>query len=163
MKLPRLAFMAVSLFLVVINASAMAEVKGVHVENAYLTLPPPMMKVTAGYMKIQNHSQHDLVLETVSSPVAGKLEMHHSSTDKGMATMTQIEQLVIPAHSSVTFDPGAMHLMVMGLKEGLQTGQVVALTLYFSGQQQMIVEAVVRDMREQEDESMSNQAHHHHH
>ncbi len=165
MKLVRLAFAAVGLCFVVVNAnantSAMGGIKGLHVVDAYLTLPPPIMKMTAGYMEIQNHSPQDLVLEAVSSPIAGKVEMHHSTTDNGMASMSKLEQLVIPSHSTVRLAPGAMHLMVMALKDKLKTDQSVSLILHFSGQQQVAVEAVVRDMREQQEAPMSGHDHHH--
>ena len=162
MKFIRPALAAVGFWCV--STFAVAAMDGIHVEDAYLSLPPPMMKMTAGYLEIQNHSMHDVVLEGVSTPAAGSIEIHHSVTDEdGVARMEKVERLVIPSHDSVKLAPGGYHLMVMALKEMLHAGQKIPLTLSFTGQKKLMLEAEVRDLRDHQDDQMGESMHHHHH
>ncbi len=49
----------------------------------------------------------------------------------GIMKMRPIEAIDLPAGQKVTLKPGAMHVMLLGLRGPLRLGQTFPLTLYF--------------------------------
>lgn len=45
--------------------------------------------------------------------------------------MNQVLSVALDAGSEVTFEPGGLHVMPVGLKEELKVGDVIELTLHF--------------------------------
>lgn len=87
---------------------------------------------TAAYVTITNTGSAADTLTSASSPSAGSVELHESSTDaSGMMGMHPIDGVEIPAGGSVTLEPGGKHLMVMGLTSDLVVGGTLDLDLVF--------------------------------
>ncbi len=83
----------------------------------------------AGYMSLRNDSDEVAVLAGAASPACGMLMLHKSQDDSGMATMTEVQSVIIPAHGSLSFAPGGYHLMCM--QPSMKLGQKVPVTLHF--------------------------------
>ena len=67
------------------------------------------------------------------------IEVHEMIVVEGMMEMREVEDLNIPANGQIRFEPGGKHLMLMGPKEHLTTGQKVDMTLVFkSGKKQTV-------------------------
>jgi copper(I)-binding protein len=66
-----------------------------------------------------------------SSPRAAKVEMHTMSMQGDVMRMREVDAIEIPANAPIRFAPGGLHLMLMGLKAPLKTGDKVPLTLTF--------------------------------
>jgi hypothetical protein len=93
---------------------------------------PANPSVAAVRMVIRNGTATSDVLESVASPVAEAVTVHRTETDdQGRSVMTAEKALAIPARSSVTFEPGGLHVMLDGITQDLQVGDDVDLTLTF--------------------------------
>ena len=75
--------------------------------------PMPGMQMTAGYLTLRNHSAEEIVIDRVTSPQFGKVEMHETVIEGGVARMSALGQVVLPAGSAVEFEPGGKHLMLI--------------------------------------------------
>ena len=75
--------------------------------------PRPGMSMTAGYLTLSNNASQPIIITHVASPQFESVEMHESVIEDGMARMYALGDLTILAKSSVVFQPGAKHLMLM--------------------------------------------------
>ena len=91
-------------------------------------------KIVAGgfYLTIVNRGVAADTLVGVTSPAAGRIEMHSSVMSAGVMSMPKLDRLAIPAGGQAAFAPGASHLMLMGLKTTLKPGDQVPATLAFA-------------------------------
>jgi periplasmic copper chaperone A len=88
-------------------------------------------KTAAGYFSVENAGAvaDRLVAVKTAFPRA---EVHATETDAtGVARMTAVQALDIPAGGSVSLAPGGIHVMFMGLSEPLAAGDHVPATLVF--------------------------------
>ena len=87
-------------------------------------------------------------LVSASSPVAGVVELHEMKMDGNVMRMRAVPALDLPAGRPVSLKPGGFHLMLLDLKQPLQAGDSVSVTLVVEGadkQRETInVKAVVR-------------------
>lgn len=67
-----------------------------------------------------------------SSPVAAKVEFHAHQHQDGLMKMQPQPSVELPAGQSVAFNPGGLHLMLVGLKAPLVAGQSFPVTLLFA-------------------------------
>ena len=127
------------------------------VSEAWVRLLPPTQPNTAAYMTLRNLTDADLQIVAAESPVARVTELHdHVQDAAGVMRMRQVEAIIIPAHGEVELKPGGLHVMLIGLIEPLQEGQVVPVTLYVEGFQDLQIRAPVQ-------RSESGKGHHHGH
>jgi len=93
---------------------------GLHVGDAWARVSPMMDLAGAAYMVIHNSTDADDALIGASSPAAEVTEIHLSSMDdEGMMSMTQVEEIPIPAHDDAVLKPGSYHVMLINLVEPL--------------------------------------------
>ncbi len=87
---------------------------------------------SAAYMLLHNHTQAEDALIGASSDVAASVEIHLSQM-KADGTMEMIPQeaIVVPADGEVELKPGSYHVMLIGLKNDLNVGDEITLTLHF--------------------------------
>lgn len=90
-------------------------------------------KSGAAFMTVLNDSEHDCTLSAVTTPAAGKAELHTSRENaEGMMEMLPIEGgITIPARGTHALAPGGDHVMLMDVATPLQQGDEVALQLDF--------------------------------
>jgi len=88
--------------------------------------PMPGMQMTAGYLTFTNNSTQAITLTNVTSPQFGVVEMHESVVEDGMARMYPLGDLTILAGTTVHFEPGGKHLMLMR-----PVGEFESVTLEF--------------------------------
>ena len=83
-------------------------------------------------------------LTAVSSPVAGRVEIHESRVESNMMMMRELKEgLPLPAGEAVELKPGGNHIMLMAVTEPLKAGDTVALTLTFASAPPVEVTAAV--------------------
>jgi copper(I)-binding protein len=71
-------------------------------------------------------------LVSASTDVAKKTEIHTMTMDGGVMRMRPLtDGVVIPAGAKVALKPGGEHIMIMGLKNGIESGSDVTITLVF--------------------------------
>lgn len=91
-------------------------------------------KNTAAYMAIDNKSSKEYVLvgASVDECISDTAELHaYKTDDKGVQHMHSVDNMVIPAKTTVHLKPGGQHLMIMHLKEDIVVGQEYVITLTF--------------------------------
>ena len=103
---------------------------GVMVEKAWSLALPAVSKNGAAYLTIQNHGPADKLL-SASSEIAEEVQIHNIVHVEGQMKMQQLEAVEIPMHGSIDFEPGGMHIMLLGLKEPLEDGGHYSLKLNF--------------------------------
>jgi len=70
-------------------------------------------------------------LISASTPVAEHAELHESMQSGGMSKMRPVASVPMTAGATVTFAPGGLHVMLIGLKRPLKEGDSFPLTLQF--------------------------------
>lgn len=115
----------------------------------------PAVDVGVVYLHVANGGSAADRLDAARSPVARTVEVHRSvrsdATMNGMKmtgvmSMERVSGVTIPAHGSVTFEPGGYHLMAIGLHHDLQAGEHFAVQLHFAKAGWLPVTVLVRPM-----------------
>ena len=119
------------------------------IEQAWARETPPGATVGAAYLRIVNGGAAD-VLRSASTPVAKQVELHASTIDSGIMRMRPLPELAVPAHQSVVFKPGTLHMMLIDLARPLKAGEQVHLTLTFRDAGPIGVDVPVRGLDEGE-------------
>jgi copper(I)-binding protein len=78
-----------------------------------ITPPMPGRMMSAGYLVLTNNTDEAIVIDGVTSPQFGVVEIHQTILENGISRMRQIEELVVPARGSVALERGGKHLMLM--------------------------------------------------
>ena len=84
------------------------------VRAARIVLPPPGGLMAAGYFELHNPAATALVLEALESAEFESVEMHETVDDDGVSRMRPIANATIAPGETLKFEPGGMHLMLMG-------------------------------------------------
>jgi len=93
---------------------------------------PKGASVGAGYLKIVNTGTTADRLVSGSSDVAGSLQVHEMTMEKGVAKMRQLrEGLEIKPGQTVELKPGGTHVMLVDLKKPLSKDDHFKATLVF--------------------------------
>jgi len=137
-------------------AWATADEPTIRIDDPWVREAPPMARVSAAYMIIENLSSQPKILLSATSPAFGRIEIHKTIIHTGMMQMQAQPQLVIAAHEQVTLAPGGYHLMLMEGQESLSIGDEVTLTLQFADDEEITLTMPVRKFT-------PPQMHHHHH
>jgi copper(I)-binding protein len=110
------------------------------VSEAKVRLPAAPGLPAGGYFQLKGFDSME-VLTGATSPAAERIELHLSSSENNISRMQKLDQVSLPRTGEFTFEPGAHHLMLFGLREGLQPGQTIPLTLTFQKAAAVTVEA----------------------
>lgn len=114
------------------------------VRNAWVREAPPGAEVLAAYFEIENRTAAERRLIAVSSQDAERIEIHTVTLHDGVARMTPIQALAIPAGGVVALKPGGYHLMLHKPRRALTEGMTVAIELRFDAGAPLTVQAPVR-------------------
>jgi copper(I)-binding protein len=131
--------------------------RAVHAESVTVADPwaramLPGQRVAGVYMTLRSATSARIV--GVSSPAARAAEVHHMSHEGGTMKMRKVETLALPAGKAVVLAPGGYHIMLLDVREPLQAGTRVKLTLTVEqdGKRHSVpVEAQVRSLLEQDE------------
>lgn len=94
------------------------------------TETPPTARTAAGYLTIENSGDTPDMLLSVEADFPS-VSVHRSEMSDGVATMSPVAQLEVAAGETVTFEPGGLHVMFMGLEEPFVSGDSIPATLVF--------------------------------
>lgn len=103
----------------------------IRIENPWARATPGQSRVGAAYFTIREVGRHPDRLLGVSSPLAGRGELHTHRSEGGVMQMRQVQAVDIPSGGSVELQPGGFHVMLMDLKQPLREGEPFVLTLEF--------------------------------
>ncbi len=86
----------------------------------------------AAYARLVNHGKSADRLIAVKSKVAKRVQLHTHLIEGNVMRMRHVTGgIVVPPGKTVTMKPGGYHIMLMGLKAKLKTGQHFSLTFVF--------------------------------
>jgi copper(I)-binding protein len=86
-------------------------------------------------------------LVSASSAVAERVELHTHIMDGGVMRMREVEGgIPLPPGETVNLQPGGLHIMLLGLNQGLAAGSRFPLTLTFEKAGSVQVEVPVEAM-----------------
>jgi copper(I)-binding protein len=97
----------------------------------------------AAYFMLMNHGETADRLISLSTPVAGKAEIHRDEVTNGVMRMRPTGPLTLEPGEMITLKPGGFHVMLLDLKEPLKAGGHFPLTLTFEKAGEMTLEATV--------------------
>ena len=100
--------------------------------------------VGVAYFVIENSGGPDR-LKSVLCDIAANCSVHETTLSDGMARMSEVGGLTIPANSTTALKPGGLHVMLMNMNRALAIGDRFTVTLAFESGKTMPVEIVVRD------------------
>ncbi|MET4135151.1 copper chaperone PCu(A)C [Pseudarthrobacter sp. PvP090] len=103
--------------------------------------------MTGGFGVIKNTSGSDITVTGASTPAARMVELHETVVGSNGAMQMQAKPggFVIPAGGELKLEPGANHLMLMGLTEPVTAGTEVTFTLALAGGGNFEFTAVAKD------------------
>ena len=81
-------------------------------EQLQIARPLPGMSMGAGYLTLKNNSGQQIRITGVHSAELKSVEMHESVLEDGVSRMYKLQEVVILPGQSVSFEPGAKHLML---------------------------------------------------
>ena len=112
--------------------SSVATVAQTRVEAPWVRGTVAQQEATGAFMRIT--SAHGGRLVSVTSPLAGTVEIHEMTMSGDVMKMHAVPSIELPAGQAVELGPGGYHVMMMGLKKQLKAGDSVPLTLVVEGQ-----------------------------
>lgn len=138
--------LALAAALLLLATPVLAASASVRVTRAWAR-PAPQGGNGAGYAVIINTGPKADKLTTVASPVATRIEIHESMVMGGQAMMhARPGGMGIPSGGTAALKPGGFHLMMMGLKRPLKTGEHFPMTLTFQKAGRVQVDFVVQPL-----------------
>jgi len=112
------------------------------VSDAIVTLPAVPGRPGAAYFTIDGGADN-IVLTGLSSPQAGRIELHETMQQGSMHRMAPIRSLPI-GRAQVRFAPGGKHAMLFDIRPEVTVGGRMPLTFRFDGAPEVTVQAEVR-------------------
>ena len=106
--------------------------------------PLPGSRMSAAYMTLANNTAETIVIQEVSSPDFASVELHETRIVNGVARMHSLDELEIPARSSVALEEGGIHLMLMKPTVALQPDQPVSFRVSYDSDGIVTVNAVMQ-------------------
>ena len=99
--------------------------------DAWSRSTPPVAQVGVVYLTLKNDTKKSDRLLKLSTPVATKVEVHRTEVLDGIARMREVAVLHVDAGQTLEFQPGGLHVMLMGLRKPLVAGTSYDLDLLF--------------------------------
>jgi hypothetical protein len=118
--------------------------EGLDVRDAW-TRPAAQGGNGAVYFVIENHSSETQEMIGVEADIAEAVEMHQSQMSGDVMEMHQMESVSVEPGAKLNFEPGGLHVMLIGLKKELRLGEEIELTLHFANDREIQVIVPVQD------------------
>jgi copper(I)-binding protein len=118
---------------------------GIVISDAWARPAPDAGSATAVYLRMTNTAASPDRLLGGASPLAEAVEVHQTMMEGDMMHMVPISGIDLAPGTTVALEPGALHLMLIGLSDALQPGDRVPVTLRFEQAGAVEVEAEVRE------------------
>jgi len=114
----------------------------VSVSNAWSRATPPATTVGVLYAELVANEADELIAIEAAG-VAERVEVHVSSNEGGTMKMRPLASVTLPAKQRIRFQPGGMHVMLIGLRKPLVAGATIPLTLKFRSAAVLRIEAKI--------------------
>jgi hypothetical protein len=107
--------------LVFATAVLAGQEKGVKTSNGWVKLPAPGETEAMAFVTVENAGMYEVNITSATADAAGKVELR----DGGQA----VTFINVPAYGRVDMSATGVHLVLIGLKRALKTGDTMTLTL----------------------------------
>ena len=107
-------------------------------------LPLPGRTAAIAYFEIENRSETPISITGISSPQFASGTIHETTLIDGVSRMQAVEQVSVERNSSVSFEPGGLHVMLMKPVDELVADAIVTLAIHYDQGGLMIIEARAR-------------------
>lgn len=115
-----------------LSAPAAAQETGtIRIEQPWARASIIASRPAAAYLTVINESEEPVRIVGFEASVAKQAEPHRMVAEDGKMTMRPAGVLAVPPGERVVFEPGGLHLMLMGLAAPLREGETFPLTLRF--------------------------------
>ena len=116
----------------------------IEIKEGYAYPPIGTNKVAVGYLSVTNNSEKDDALVSGQSTMAQTVEIHDHIHENGVMRMRQVKSVPLAAGETVVMKSGGLHLMIIGVKESMEVGSMVPVTLTLSSGAQIDAQLEVR-------------------
>jgi len=129
----------------ILPAADPASSQSIRVAGAWSRATAPGASVGVVYFEVINSGPADTLL-TIECPAAQRVEMHATTSTDGIMKMRPVSSADIPARGRLSFQPGGLHAMLIGLKQPLEEGGRLPLTLVFQRAGKLRFEAAIQGL-----------------
>lgn len=106
------------------STSALAQVT---VTEPWVRATVPQQKSAGAFLRVVSNADARLV--GVSTPAAGRAELHEMAMENNTMRMRQVDGIDLPAGKPVDLASGGYHVMLFDLKRQLKAGETLPVTL----------------------------------
>lgn len=160
-----------SLFLLAASLAASAPLFAHDYQAGQIGIAHPYARPTvpgqpsgAAYLTLENKGKTADRLLSASSPAARRVEIHTMKMDGNVMKMSEVKDIKLDPAAKVTMQPGdGYHIMLIGLKQQLKTGDKIPLVLRFKKAGKVEVSAWVEDKPAAKDDAVKDDPAHKHH
>ncbi len=132
----------VALSFAMLALAGCAKPRPLYVDGAWVRLNAVAKGPAAAYFDVHG-GPAPATLISVSTDTAIKAQMHASAMAGGMATMTPLASVDIPAKTLVRFAPGGRHVMLFDVNPGVKPKGSMNFTFTFADGERILQTAVV--------------------
>jgi protein SCO1/2 len=117
----------------------------IRVVGAWSRSTAPGASVGVVYFEVINAGAADTLL-AIECPAAEHAEMHATARADGIMKMRPVASVDIPAGGRLSFQPGGLHAMLIGIKQPLTEGGRLPVTLVFRRAGKLRFEAAIQGL-----------------
>lgn len=124
--------------------SACSSESGIDIHGAWAR-PARQGENGAIYFSVENHTNETHELIAAGSDIAEAVEIHESQMSGDVMQMHQLESVSLGPGAEIVFEPGGLHIMLVGLKEELEAGDEIEVTLQFRDLDDLTLQVPVQE------------------
>ena len=113
-------------------------------DNARIPDAPPSARMRVAYFDLHNDGEQAIRIVAIDSADFGRAVMHQTVFENGVAKMRALTEVLVPAHGSFQFAPGAAHVMLSAPTRALGVNDRVRLSLLLASGDRFEVELPIR-------------------
>lgn len=117
------------------------------IDAPYVRAVPAVMQNSAMFLTLKNVGTVDHAVVAAASSAAEHVELHTHVMDGEVMRMRQVGEIEVKAGQTTVLEPGGLHVMLLGLKQPLETGGMVRVDLTFDDGSTESVDAPVKEVQ----------------
>lgn len=114
------------------------------IESAWARASIGGSKVSAVYLVVANRGEAAARLLRAETGRAGRTMIHRSVVEDGVMKMRHVDAVEVLPGKAVRFEPGGLHLMLMGVAPPLEAGESISVTFVFERAGKLTLSVPVR-------------------
>ena len=142
--------------LLLISPTALIAGDKLEIENAWIAEAPPVSKVMAAYMTIENETGQTRKAVSLQCKAFNRAEFHRTVDKDGIARMEHQHTLTIEANAELKLEPGGYHIMLFNPSQPFKAGDATSCSMTFD-------DGSMIDFGLDIKKAFEDHSHHHHH